>query len=107
MADEVAHLAVEILKQIRDEVRSSNERLARLEETVRGSNERLSHLEATVEAGFTRTTERLESLERAVVRMGKVNDAVLEEQLKDSQRLEGIEIRLRRLQDHAGLPPLR
>ena len=114
MADEVANLTVEILKQIGDEVRSSNERLSRLETTmeagfkdlrgeVQHTNQRLDRTNERLDE----TNDRLASLERAVVSMAKVNDAVLEEQLKDGQRLEGIEIRLRRLEAHVGLPPLR
>jgi len=92
MADEVPNLTHQILREIRDELRKTNHRL---EET----NQRLDE-------GFKELGGRIERLETAVVRMGKVNDAVLDEQIKDSERLDGHEVRLGRLEQHTGLPPL-
>jgi chromosome segregation ATPase len=109
MADEVPNLTVEILKQIRDGVSrletSLNARMDGVASELRETNGRLSSLESTVQQGFEKTNLRLEAVEIAVLRMAKVNDAVLEEQMKDTEKLEAIEMRLRRLEQHAGLPP--
>jgi hypothetical protein len=81
MADELPNLTVEILKQIRDELRVANQRLSSLEATT---SERLSSLEGEARS----TNQRLERVEGVLLRMAKVNDAVLDEQLKDTTRLE-------------------
>jgi septal ring factor EnvC (AmiA/AmiB activator) len=103
MADELPSLTLEVLKQIRDGI-------SRLETRVDETNSRLSGLETRVDE----TNSRLSSVERglndlriAVVHMGKVNDAVLREQMSDTERLKGIEVRLRRLEEHVGLAPQR
>lgn len=88
VADEPPSVTVEILKQIRDELRTANQRLSSLETHAMSTN------------------DRLERVEVVLVRMSKVNDAVLDEQLKDAHRLEAIELRLRRIEQHVGLPPL-
>src|SRR5262245_6180386 len=98
MADELPNLTIEILKQIRDGISRLETSLgSRLDETNRRLDETIERLSG-VEVG-------LKEVKVAVLRMAKVNDAVLEEQLKDTERLDGIEARVRRLEQHAGLPP--
>jgi hypothetical protein len=72
MAEEVSSLTIEILKQIRDGISSLEAHLgSRLDETNRRLDETNVRL-TNVEAG-------LSDLRVAVLRVAKVNDAVLDE----------------------------
>ena len=96
MADELPSLTIEILKQIRDGISGLGTRLDETNRRLDETNTRLS----SVETG-------LKDLRVAVLRVAKVNDAVLDEQIKDTDKIEGLEVRVQRLEQHAGLPPLR
>ena len=72
MADEAPNLTVEILKQIRDGISrletNLGSRIDAVHADLQETNSRLGNVEL-----------RLERVEGAIVRMSKVNDAVLEE----------------------------
>src|SRR5262249_8747704 len=107
MAEEMPSLTVEILKQIRDGISRLEANIgSRLDETNRRLDETNRRLDETNER-LSNVEGGLKEVKVAVLRMAKVNDAVLDEQLKDTERLDGLEARVQRLEQHGGLPPPR
>jgi cell division protein FtsB len=105
MADDIANLTVEILKQIRDGVHRTNERLdqtnqrldqtnERLEQGFAETNRRLSKLEEHA----IETNKRLATVENVLMQHGRIVDGVRHTSLEDLNRFDVLEGRVASLE---------
>lgn len=104
MGDDIPNLTVEILKQIRDGVQRTNERLdqtnERLEQGFAETNRSLSKLEEQA----IETNKRLATFENVLTQHGRIVDGVLHTSLEDANRFDVIEGRLAALEAKVDAP---
>src|SRR5689334_16248634 len=98
----VANLTVEILKQIRDEVRSTNERLSETNQRLDETRVELRGELARTNERLTKTNAQLEELKGITLRVAQSNQAILELQQDDSERIRSLERRMNAVEKHLG-----